>query len=32
MIKDKNRQSIYYTAIKNSQEMDTYKTLNKKSL
>ena len=30
--KDKNRYSIYYPASKNSQDIDAYKTLNKKSL
>jgi hypothetical protein len=32
MTKDKNRYSIYYPATKNSQDIDTFKTMNKKSL
>jgi hypothetical protein len=30
--KDKNRYSIYHPVAKNSQDIDTYKTMNKKSL
>ena len=30
--RDKNRYSIYYPPPKNSQEIETFKTLNKKSL